>query len=155
MVLAALEHIPSRGPLHEICAEPGLLLSAVKVSNDQLVYKLLDHSPDVDKIIDESNNSPIRGTCQIGCSRTLLRKLLERSNALSDKALGADLVPEACRQGSEKNYEALLDLLEAGLDQNGLSLRGETALMFAALVGSIDMVESLLSHGSDAKVIRS
>lgn len=153
MVLAAMKHIPTQGPLHEICAEPGLLLSAIKVSNDELVYKLLDYSPDVDKIIDESDQSPIQAACQIGCSRTLLRKLLERSNALSDKAMGADLVREACRQGNEKNHKALLELLEAGLDPNGLSLRGETALMFAALAGSIDMVELLLSHGSDAKAI--
>lgn len=153
MVLAALKHIPTQEPLHKICADPGLLLSAIKVSNDELVYKLLEYSPDVDKIIAESGKSPIQAACQIGCSRTLLRKMLERSNALSDKALGADLVREACRQGNEKNHEALLELLEAGLDPNGLSLHGETALMFAALAGSIDMVESLLSHGSDAKVI--
>jgi len=151
MVLAALEHIPSQGPLHEICAEPGLLLSAVKVSNDQLACKLLDHSPDVDKIIDDSNNSPIRAACQIGSSRILLRKLLERSNALSDKALGSDLVREACQQGNEETHEALLELLEAGLDPNGPSAQGQTALMFAALGGNIDMVESLFSHGSDAK----
>lgn len=151
MVLAALEHIPSQGPLHEICAEPGLLLSAVKVSNDQLAYKLLDHSPDVDKIIDDSNNSPIRAACKIGSSRVLLRKLLERSNALSDKALGSDLVREACQQGNEENREALLELLEAGLDPNGPSAQGQTALMFAALGGNIDMVESLFSYGSDAK----
>ena len=153
MMLAALECVPSQGPLHEICTEPGLLLSAIKVSNDQLVYKLLDHYPDVDEIIDESNESPIRAACRIGCSRTLLRKLLERSKAPYDESLGADLVREACRQGSEKNNEALSELLEAGLDPNGLSPRGETALMFAALVGSIDMVELLLSHGGDAKVV--
>ncbi|MCJ1264939.1 hypothetical protein MMC22_004814 [Lobaria immixta] len=152
MVLAALKHIPTQGPLHEICAAPGLLLSAIKVSKDELVYKLLDYSPDVDKIIDESDKSPIKAACQIGRSRTLVRKLLDRSNALSDKALGADLVRETCRQGNEKNHIALLELLEAGLDPNGLSLHGETALMFAALAGNIDMAESLLSHGSDAKV---
>lgn len=153
MVLAALKHIPTQEPLHKICAEPGLLLSAIKVSNDELVYKLLEYSLDVDKIINESDKSPIQAACQIGCSRILLRKLLERSNALSDKALGADLVREACQQGNEKNHKTLLDLLGAGLDPNGRSLRGETALMFAALAGSVDMVESLLSHGSDAKVI--
>lgn len=151
MVLAALEHVHSQGPLHEICAKPGLLLSAVKVSDDQLAYKLLDHSPDVDKIIDDSNNSPIRAACQIGCSRTLLRELLKRSNASSDKAIGSDLVREACQQGNKKNHEALLELLEAGLDPNGPSAQGQTALMFAARAGNISMVESLFSHGSDAK----
>lgn len=117
------------------------------------MYKLLDHSPDVDKIIDESKNSPIRAACQIGCSPTLLGNMLKRSNALSDKASGADLVREACLQGSRKNHKALLELLEAGLDPNGPSLLGETALMFAARVGSIDMVESLCSHGSETKAI--
>ena len=116
MVLAALEHIPTQESLHEICAEPGVLLSAVKVSKNQLACKLLDHSPDVDKIIDDSNNSPIRAACQIGCCRILLRELLKRSNASSDKALGSDLVREACQQGNEKNHEALLELLEAELD---------------------------------------
>ena len=151
MVLVALDHVPSQGPLHEICAEPGLLLSAVKVSNDQLASKLLHHSLDVDKIIDDSNISPIQAACQTGCSRILLRELLDRSNALSDIALGSELVREACQRGNEKNHEALLELLEAGLDPNGPSTQGETALMFAAHGGNIDMVKSLLSHGSDAK----
>lgn len=151
MMLAALGYIPSQGPLHEICAEPGLLLSAVKVSNDQLAYKLLDHSPDVDKIIDDSIKSPIRAACKTGSSRILLRKLLKRSNALSDRALGSELVREACRQGNENNCEALLELLEAGLDPNGPSAQGLTALMFAALHGNIKMIQSLFSYGSDAK----
>ena len=151
IVLAALEHAPSQRPLHEICAEPGLFLSAIKVSNDHLALKLLHHSPDVDKIIDDSNTSLIRSACQIGCSRILLRELLDRSNALSDIALGSELVREACQRGNEKNHEALLELLEAGLDPNGPSAQGKTALMFAALGGNIGMVESLLSHGGDAK----
>ena len=151
MVVAALEHVPSEGPLHEICAEPGLLLSAIKVSDDRLAFKLLRHSPDVDKIIDDSNISLIRAACQISCSRILLSELLDRSNALSDNALGSELVREACQQGNKKNRETLLELLEAGLDPNGPSTQGETALMFAAHGGNIDMVKSLLSRGSDAK----
>ena len=151
MVLAALEHVPSEGPLHEICAKPGLLLSAIQISDDELASKLLHHSPDVDKIIGNSNTSLIRAACQIGCDPILLRELLDRSKALSDNALGSELVREACQQGEEENHEALLELLEAGLDPNAPSARGETALMFAARGGNIDMVESLLSHGSDAK----
>ena len=96
MVLTVLEHVPTQGPLHEICGEPGILLSAIRSRNDQLIFKLLDHSPDVDKIIDDRKESPIQAACQIGCSRRVLRKLLERSKALSDKALGAGLVREAC-----------------------------------------------------------
>ena len=109
------------------------------------MYKPLDHSPDVDKIIDKSDNSPIRTACQIGYSRTILRRMLEGS-----KAWGTDLVREACRQGN-KNHEALLELLKTGLDPNGLSRRGETSLMSAAYSGSIGMVGSLLFHESDAK----
>ena len=45
----------------------------------------------------------------------------------------------------------MLELIEAGLDPDCPSDQGQTPLMFAALAGNVNMVELLLSHGSDAK----
>ena len=151
MVLSALEHTPPEIPLYDLCTVPSLLRSALAVRNDSLIFKLLDYSPDVDKSIDDSDDSPIRYACRNGCSRPVLEKLLARSTASSDTAFGSGLVREACRNLSKDSNAILLELLRSGLDCNGHSPKGETALMYAAGAGNSNMVNALLTHGSDAK----
>ena len=150
MVLSALKHMPPEGPPQDICAVSSLLRSALAVSNDDLICKLLDFSPDVDENFDDSHDSPIRYACRNGYSRPVLDKLLARSKASSDPGLGSDLIRETCRNESINSNVILLRLLGMGLDCNGHSPHGETALMYAARAGSIDMVNTLLAHGSDA-----
>ncbi|KAL8797279.1 MAG: hypothetical protein Q9195_000432 [Heterodermia aff. obscurata] len=156
MVLSALDHIPPEGPPQDLCTVPSLLRSALALSNDalifkHLIYKLLEYSPDVDKNFDDGHDSPIRYACRNGCSPLVLEKLLARSKASSDAAFGSDLVREACRDSSVNSNANLLTLLDSGVDCNGHSLQGETALMYAAGAGNVDMVNILLAHGSDAK----
>ena len=151
MLLSALEHIPSEIPLQDLCSVPSLLRSALTIRNDHLVFKLLDYSPDVDLSIDDSDDSPIRYACRNGCSHLVLEKLLPRSKALSESAFGSDLVREACQNLSKDSNAILLELLRSGLDCKGHSPKGETALMYAAGAGNVDMVDTLLAHGSDAK----
>ena len=151
MVLAALEHIPPEGLSHDLCTVSSLLRPALAVRNDDLILKLLDYSPDVGKSCDDSDDSPIRYACRNGCSRSVLQKLLARSKASFDAAFGSDLVRETCRSLSMDSNAILLELFRSGLDCNGHSPNGETALMYAAWAGNIDTVNTLLAHGSDAK----
>ena len=151
MVLFALEYIPPEGPPKDLCNVSSLLMSALAVRNDDLILKLLDYSPDVDNRVNESDDSPIRYACYNGCSRLVFQKLLARSRASSDAAFGSDLVRETCRNLSRDGNEILLELLRSGFDCNSHSPKGETALMYAACAGNVDMVNTLLAHGSNAK----
>ncbi|KAL9610536.1 MAG: hypothetical protein Q9167_004774 [Letrouitia subvulpina] len=125
MMLTALDHIPLQGPPHEIFTEPALLSSAVKHWNRLLRYNRLDRY-----------------------AEALFKKLLERSRALYDQLLSSSLLQEACLYKSKM----VLMLLEAGIDPNGLSIEGESALMVAARAGNADTVKILLSNGSDVGV---
>ena len=151
MVLSALEHIPPEGPPKDLCSVSSLLMSALVARRDRLILKLLDYSPDVDKRVNDSDDSPIRYACRNGCSPLVFQKLLARSKASSDAAFGFDLVREACRNHSMQSNAILLELIRSGIDRNGHSPKGETALMYAASAGNINMVNTLLAHGSDAK----
>ena len=75
MVLAALKYIDYQGPIHNICADPNLLLSAVDAADERLMLKLVDHCPDVDKITGDGSWSPIKYACREGCTRTVLANL--------------------------------------------------------------------------------
>ena len=150
MVLSALKYMPPEGPPQDLCTASSLLRSALAVSNDDLIYKILDYSPDVDESFDDSHDSPIRYACRNGCSGPVLDKLLARSKASSDPGLGSDLIRETCRNESINSNATLLRLLDLGLDCNGHSPRGETALMYAARAGSIDIVNTLIAHSGDA-----
>ena len=155
MVLKALSYVPSSGPLHELCAKSDLLLSAIYAmvaEYEQITHKLLDHFPDVDMVVGATGDSPMRAACRTGCSRGIIKRMLQTSKASSDNKLGSELIRETCPGGGEQRYEVLVELLEQGLDPNGASAQGETALMFAAQARHSSMVELLLSHGGSAKV---
>ena len=145
------------GLLHELCVDPSLLSTALKRSDpdllEKLFEKLFEHHLDVDRFSDSETDSPIKLACRHGCSSSLLERLLDRSKALVDRALGSELVREICLGGHDCSYEVLSILLEAGLDPNGQSCHGETALMFAARAGNTIMVKLLLSYGSRTDIL--
>ena len=151
MVLSALDKVPPEGPSQDLGTVSSLLRSALAIWNDDLIYKLLDYSPDVDKNFDGSQDSPIRYACRNGCTSLVLQKLLAMSKASSNAVFGSDLVRETCRGLSINSNTTLLELLRLGVDCHGPSPQGETALMYAAGSGNIDLVNTLLAHGSDAK----
>ena len=150
MVLSALEHIAFQ-EIHDTCIDPELLKSAIEACNDELVYKLLDHAPDVDRFM--NGECAVSFACSHGCSRAVLKKLLSQSKAPSDRAFGSELVRKACQPGRLDKTEILLELLEIGLDPNGPSTEGVTAIMCAASTGYSGSVELLLSYGSDVKAV--
>ena len=149
MIHTALEYVPSSGPLHRICADPAVCILALKMFDEKLVYKILEHSPDVD---DDANDetSIIKTACKRGVSLTLLRELLSRSRASLDSELGGDLVCLACLATS---FEFVQELLNSGLSPNGRSPSGESSLMGAAKRGNVDVVNLLISRGADLGTI--
>ena len=151
MVLSALGHVPPEGLSQDHCTVSSLLRSALAIRNDDLIYKLLDYSPDVDKNFDGSQDCPIRYACRNGCTSLVLQKLLAMSKASSKAAFGSDLVRETCRGFSINSNANLLELLRSGVDCHGPSPQGATALMYAAGSGNIDLVKTLLAHGSDVR----
>lgn len=48
MMRMAMEKVPLAGPLHIICIDPDLTISALLIEDEELVHKFLEHSPDVD-----------------------------------------------------------------------------------------------------------
>ena len=147
MIHTALDYVPRTGPLHEICTDPGLTISALMVYDEKLAYKLLEHYPDVASAIGEM--SIIKAACRLGCSRTLFLDLLERFSASSDKEHGSELVRLACVNNTPTSHEIISELLKAGFSTNGRSSTGESSLMFAARYGNVDIVKLLLSYGAD------
>ena len=82
-------------------------------------------------------------------SRTLLKKIPEKSRPASDLRLGSELVYLACLHSFPTAYETVTGLLELGLDCNVPSVNGRTALMAAAERGNDAVLSTLLLHGAD------
>ena len=163
MMINALNHTPFQGPAHEICTDANLLYMAMRVSTvwileqatkdtvDRLIGKLLERSPNVDQIVGDDNSTLMKYACRACSNMPTLGNLLQLSTALSDEALGSELVREASYRFDDDD-RIPLKLLEAGLDPNGRSETGQTALMIAAGWGNVRIVKTLLAHGSDVNI---
>ena len=82
-------------------------------------------------------------------SRTLLKKMVEKSRLASDLQLGSELIYLACSYSFSTAHNTVLSLLEIGLDCNIRFTNGKTALMAAAERGNGAMFSTLLLHGAD------
>lgn len=85
-------------------------------------------------------------------SRTLLKKLLEKSRLASDVRLGSELIYLACSHSFSFAHETVLSLLELGLDCNIPFANGRTPLMAAAESGNGAIFSTLLLHGADPDI---
>lgn len=135
MVLVGLDYLPSNEVSRDVCARPSLLLSAIEASNEELVLRLLTFGPDVDQVVRGKDVSSIGYACRAGISNILIRNLLSLSKAHCDNSLGSELIRMACLHNSKGHEQALLELLNAGLDVSKPSAGGETALILAARTG--------------------
>ncbi len=99
--------------------------------------------------------TPLQAACFYGCSRPLLRQLLEGSkNRAAADGFGSGLLRLACQGNASEVHDTVLELLEANSDPNGHSsylgiTDGRTALMDAARQGNLTVVETLLFHKAD------
>lgn len=148
----ALEKIPLTGPLHTICTDPNLIISALEIEDEELVYKLLEHSPDVDA---KSDGWSIMTTaCAVGCSRRLFKQLLMRSSTATKKHTNPIFLHLACESSAEDSLGTVSFLLSEGFDPNERHpINGLSPLMVAARNGNDEKVQLLISHGADTNII--
>lgn len=141
----ALDNVPKAGPLHDICTDPSLCISAIRILDEELVYKFLDHSPDVDAVV--TTRSILKSACIMHCNRSLILDLLSRSRSSTDKGLGSDHLRLACTGKSSREgcLQIVELLLQAGFDPDDYSSPGESAIMVAAYHGGVDAMKLLIS----------
>ncbi|KAL8943110.1 MAG: hypothetical protein Q9211_001098 [Gyalolechia sp. 1 TL-2023] len=148
MIHMAMEKVPLTGPLHMICTDPDLTISALLVEDEDLVYKFLEHSPDVDASSDKS--SIIKTACATGCSPTLFEQLLMRSSTASNKNVKSSLLRLACQAKEGKSLGIVDVLLNQGCSPNDqCPVSGESPLTIGARHGNVDIVNLLIHHGAD------
>lgn len=145
MLLTAIDRIPLMGPLHEICTDPKLIVSALSSEDEEMVEKLLEHSPDVDAKVGDT--SIMMTACEEGCSPVLFEQLLGRS---STRSCNTGFLRLACQGTSSKSRGVVNLLLTKGFDSNEQSpTDGTSPLMIAARQGNVDLVNLLISYGAD------
>ena len=131
------------------CIDPCHIVTALRIHNEELAYKFLNHLPDVDAVTGTS--SIIEAACLSGCSCTLLKEMLSRYKIQSENKQVGGLVRAACKARPRQNRHLVAEvLMNAGLSPNDNSpSSGQTPLMIAAGDGNTDLMEVLLSHGAD------
>ena len=154
MMSVIIEHAREDESLIKMIVSPAVLVLAIKFGHSELIQKLLDRSPAVDvKAATLPAMTPMQAACHYRCDRNILSRLLNLSKARSDPAgLGSDLIRRACQRNDTEACGTVLMLLKAGSDPSRCSIRGESALMLAALAGNVDIVKLLIGHGVDSSV---
>ncbi len=133
-----------------------ILFLALRQKDERLTQKILQLKPNVDaKSHQKASLTPLQAACFYGCSRPLLRQLLDRSRyRAAVDGFGSGLLRLACQGNESAVNEVVLELLEASSDPNGRIshlgfIDGRTALMEAARQGNPNVVETLLFHKAD------
>ena len=140
--------------LTSVCTDPHLLCLAIISGREELAYEVLKYSPSVDATAHRiSGVSSLQAACYYGCcSRQLLEELLRRSKADRGAAgVTSGLLLCAC-EGGDSNMsmkETVMALLDLGSNPNDRSVEGKTAMMLAAKVGHVAVVDLLIHHGAD------
>ena len=134
--------------------DPRLLCLSIRCGDDDLSHKLLEQGHNVDSEVHSiSKLSPIQTACKYGCSRPLLKTLLDRLKARLDAGeLGSDLIRQACKGNNPTSQRIVMQLIQAGFDPNGCSSEGETSLMLAAEAGNVTILEALTHAGGKMSV---
>ena len=157
MMHTGLNFAAKDAKFNEFCQDPNLLALAIHTRHARLTHLLLDQSPDVDKrAYRTSQMTPIEDACFHGCDEYLMDRFLANSKALSDPSgLGSGLIRKACEGNSSRAVSMVTQLLQAGLDPNGTSAKGKSALMSASEVGNASLVENLLHQKANPLAINS
>ena len=131
------------------CTDPLLLCVALTWRQEDLALKILENSPNVDKkAYGYGGMSPLEKACSSGCSDKLLKELVQRSKTDRGAPGSSFRLFRAACQGD--NAEAMVDsLLEIGFDLNDQDPDGWTALMCAAIAGSITVAEMMIQNGAN------
>lgn len=140
--------------LEDALGDPMVLFISIRLNQEDLSQKLLDYPQDFKaRIYQAATMTLLEGACYFGCSQTLIKKLLAKSKCKCDTAgLGSGLIYTACERNYHKENYVVLALLQAGFDPNVPSAEGQTALMVAAKMGNVTVMETLLSHNATASL---
>lgn len=148
MMQVAMDHVPLDGPLNAICTDPKLAKMAVMKHDEDLAFKFLKHSPDVDMKIE--NSSIIETACVSGCSSRLLQNLLARSIISTNDQQHSRLVALCCKANTPQTHDLVQVLVELGHSPNdAVPTTGTSPIMFAASLGEIGIMELLVSKGAN------
>lgn len=132
-------------------AEISALVLALWLHDEHLVNKLLGKSPDLSAKFQQFLLTPLQAACSFGCSRTLLKHLIEltRASPHTDH-VDSQLILLASQCLDSKLRDGVIsELLAAGFDPNGCTSKNETALMKATEAGNISIVKDLIQHKAD------
>lgn len=116
-----------------------------------MAHILLHRFRDVDTRADETISlSAIQAVCRYSTSYPLLQRLIQKSKVHSNPTrLISTLIGEACAGDHTTSVSVVPQLLKAGLDPDGRSLEGETALMVGARTRNSALIRNLLSHNAN------
>lgn len=151
-----LDSVTNGVTLTKMCNDPYLLFLSIRFREEELAHKLLDRYHDVDCKADQRTPlSAIQAACRYGCSHSLLEILINKSRLRSDPTRqDFGLIHEACTSDHTTSdhttsVRLVVQLLRAGIDPNGRSLGGETALMVAARTRNPALIDTLLFHNAN------
>ncbi|KAL8669455.1 MAG: hypothetical protein Q9168_005951 [Polycauliona sp. 1 TL-2023] len=149
MMLIALGRVQLLEIAQHPFTNPCLMMSAILIRQKELIYKLLEYSPDVDVFVGDM--SILKAACLVGCGQTLLRDLLAHSMIQREDNQDPGLVRAAC---SHRDGNISLDmvkvLVQAGLDLNDkCPSSGMTPLTVAAENGNVALMTHLIASGAD------
>lgn len=100
---------------------PGLLVWALTFGDEDLAWKVLAFSPDVDCVTCQERNSVAETAIDCDCSNILFKDILGRSRALTDQGIAASLYKVAIERDRLKFAEMLF---EFGINLNSFNTQG-------------------------------
>ena len=113
-----------------------------------IIVRIIKAKYDLDSFSSASNRL-------FDASPTLLKSVLDKSDAASNMKKGAELIYLACSFYFTSAHETVSTLLQLGLDCNTRLDGGRTALMAAAENGRGAILSTLLLHGADPRASNS
>ena len=166
MVEILIGHVKHLVALIDARTTPELLYLPICYEKEGLAQEVLKFGTDVDSEIvfsdtgirnawlDKRPQTSIQTACQYGCSRSLLRDLLNRSKIRLDPGgLGSDLIRWACRNNHSTCQSTVLPLIESG-NESEWSLSGRrNGFDDLFLDGQLVSVQSSHRHGGDASAM--
>jgi ankyrin repeat protein len=146
LITEVMGRVTDTGMLQETSHGSTPLAWAFMERKETLLKKLVAEGINVDLPDKERNRSALDHACYYGCSRELLRQMLQSSQQLDEPNGDGDYLPHImCRLESTTDSFLLQELLEAGANPDScLASGGRTPMMLAACHGKLDHLQVLL-----------
>ena len=151
----ALSFVDDDEIAQEALVENSLIILALRIRDIDLFGKLLNYHPDLSTESHEFNQTPLQDACTFGCSRRILRQMLDLDKtSQKNGTMDHRLILLAIQTRRAKLRSGMVsELLAAGLDPNTKSQISILALMQAASLGDDATVTELLRCGADVSEV--